>query len=96
MFHAWGAAKVTSAGFVPWARIWTAVVAAVITTLVTLAVKASQPASVATTLTIALGSMQTLPRDAIAIAAGVLIMAGVGEPLRYLRARSAARQASSP
>jgi hypothetical protein len=53
----------------------------VITTAATLALKASQPASLSTTLLVSLGSMQTM-RDAATIAIAVLIIAAVGEPLR--------------
>lgn len=47
---------------------------------------ASQPASLATSLLVTLGLMQT-KRDAIAIVIGVLILTAVGEPMRRLLAR---------
>ncbi|MGH9502829.1 MAG: HPP family protein [Terriglobales bacterium] len=78
---AWNAPKVSSAGFVSSRRLWAAVLSVVITTAVPLALKASQPASLSTTLLVSLGSMQT-GRDAIAIVIAVLIMAAIGEPLR--------------
>lgn len=81
LFHAWDAPKVASAGFVTSPRIWAAVVAASLTTGAALLVKASQPASLSTTLIVSLGSMQTR-RDAAAIVIGVLILAAVGEPFR--------------
>lgn len=84
--HAWGAPKVASAGFVAAPRMWAAVIAVTLTALVNLAIKAGQPAAFSTTMLVALGSMQTL-RDAVAIAAAVLIMAAIGEPLRRLRAK---------
>ncbi|HEV2399830.1 MAG TPA: HPP family protein [Candidatus Sulfotelmatobacter sp.] len=80
---AWNAPKVAMAGFVSSPRLWAAVVAVVITTAVTLALKASQPASLATTLLVALGSMQTR-RDAIVIVIGVLLLAALGYPLRRI------------
>jgi hypothetical protein len=84
LLHAWSSPKVASAGFVAGPRIWAAVLAVTVTTFVTLAIRASQPASLSTTLLVALGSMQTA-KDALAIAAAVVIMAAVGEPLRRLR-----------
>ena len=81
MFAAGNAPKVASAGFVSSPRLWAAVVAVAITTLVTLALKANQPAAMATTLLVTLGSMQRA-RDAAAIAVGVLILAIVGIPVR--------------
>lgn len=84
LLHAWSSPKVASAGFVAGPRIWAAVIAVTVTTLVTLAIRASQPASLSTALLVALGSMQTA-KDAVAIVAAVLIMAAVGEPLRRLR-----------
>jgi hypothetical protein len=62
-------------------RLWAAVLAVVITTAATLTLKASQPASLSTTLLVSLGSMQTR-HDAIAIAAAVVLMAAIGEPVR--------------
>lgn len=85
--HAWNSPKVASAGFVSSPRMWAAVLAVVITTLCTLLLRASQPASLSTTLLISLGVMQTA-RDAGAIAAGVIIIAIIGEPVRVIRARA--------
>lgn len=81
LLGAWNAPKVAMAGFVSSPRLWAAVLAVVITTAVTLGLKASQPASLATTLLIALGSMQTR-RDAIVIVLAVLLLAALGYPLR--------------
>lgn len=81
LLGAWNAPKVAMAGFVASPRLWAAVLAVVITTAVTLALKSSQPASLTTTLLVALGSMQTR-RDAVAIVIGVLILAALGYPLR--------------
>ncbi len=86
LLNAWAAPNVISAGFVSVERLWAAAIAATLTTLVTLLVKAGQPAALATTLLVSLGSMQTR-RDAIAIVVGVLIMAAIGEPLRRFRLR---------
>lgn len=82
LFHAWGAPNL-AAGLPP-VRVWAAVVAAAVTTLVNLALRASQPAALATTLLVSLGAMQTR-HDAVAIIAGVLIIALIGEPVRRFR-----------
>jgi hypothetical protein len=91
LLHAWSSPKVASAGFVSSPRIWAAVIAVTLTTLVTLAIQASQPASLATALLVSLGSMQTA-RDAVAIIIGVLIVAAMGEPVRRVRAKSREQQ----
>ena len=90
IFHARASPNVMAAGFVPAPRLWAAVAAAIVTTLVTLALRASQPASLATTLLVALGAMQT-GRDAVAIAVSVLILAAIGQPLRLRRIKAARR-----
>lgn len=82
LFHAWQAPTI-AAGLTP-PRAFAAVVAATVTTLVNLILRASQPAALATTLLVSLGAMQTR-RDAVAIIAGVLIIALIGEPLRRFR-----------
>ncbi|HKT12124.1 MAG TPA: HPP family protein [Terriglobia bacterium] len=86
VFNAWGSPKVLSAGFVPGIRIWATVLAGALTSGITLAIDANQPASLATSLLVSLGSMQTV-RSAVAIIIGVLILAGVGEPVRRQRAK---------
>ncbi|MGC1964853.1 MAG: HPP family protein [Candidatus Acidiferrales bacterium] len=82
--HAWAAPNVISTGIVSPARLGAVTVAATLTTVVTLIAKAGQPAALATTLLVSLGSMQT-GRDAIALIAGVLIIAAIGEPIRRFR-----------
>lgn len=77
------AAPVSSSG-VPLPRLGAAALAATLTVLGTLALKASQPAALSTTLLIALGTMQQ-PRDAAIIMGAVLLMALCGEPLRIWR-----------
>jgi hypothetical protein len=84
LLKAWAAPNVLSTGIVSPKRLWATAIAATLTTLITLLLKASQPAALATTLLIALGSMQTR-RDAVAIVVGVLIVTGIGAPLRRLR-----------
>jgi hypothetical protein len=84
---AWHAPKVSQAGFISSPRIWAAVLAVATTTVVTLALSASQPASLSTALLVSLGSMQTA-EDALAITMGVFILAGLGEPVRRLFAKA--------
>lgn len=86
LLNAWAAPNVLSAGIVSSQRLWAVVVAASLTTLGTLLLKASQPASLATTLLVSLGAMQTR-RDALVIVAGVLIITAIGEPVRRFRLR---------
>jgi HPP family len=84
LFHAWKAPTVAAS--LTSARVWAAVVAATITTLGNLILSASQPAALATALLVSLGLMQTR-RDAVAIIAGVLIIALIGGPVRHFRLR---------
>lgn len=84
LLNAWAAPNVISADFVSTQRLWAVVLAVTLTTLVTLMLKAGQPAALATTLLVSLGSMQTR-RDAVAIVAGVLIITAIGEPVRRFR-----------
>ncbi|MGH9688421.1 MAG: HPP family protein [Candidatus Acidiferrales bacterium] len=84
LFNAWKSPPVSSAGVLTTDRLWVAALAAALTTVLTLMLRAGQPAALATTLLVALGLMQTR-RDAIAIIAGVIILAAIGEPLRRLR-----------
>ena len=76
--------NVISTGIVSTRRVWAIALAASLTTLVTLILKAGQPAALATTLLVSLGSMQTL-RAAVAIVAGVLLITAIGEPVRRFR-----------
>ena len=68
LLNAWAAPNVLGAGIVSSQRLGAVVIAATLTTLGTLLLKASQPASLATTLLVSLGAMQTR-RDALAIIA---------------------------
>lgn len=83
---AWDAPAVNAHSHVAVARIWAAAVAIVLTVVLNLLLKAGQPASLATTLLVSLGTMQTA-YAALWIAVGVCIIAIVGEPLRLLRLR---------
>lgn len=86
LLGAWNAPNVLSTGIVSSERLWAATVAVTLTTFLTLILKAGQPAAVATTLLISLGSMQTL-RGGIDIVVGVLIITAIGEPVRRFRLR---------
>jgi hypothetical protein len=89
--HATASPKVSGAGVVAALRLWAALIAVVLTTLLTLAMRASQPASLSTTLLVSLGLMQTA-RDAAAIVISVLILACAGEPVRRWRVKAQHRQ----
>jgi hypothetical protein len=91
--RAWWAPEVTISG-VPLLRVWAAVAAASLTVLGTIALDASQPAALSTTLLVALGKMQTW-HAAAAIIAAVLLMTVVGEPLRRLRVQQNVNRQSS-
>src|SRR5215470_10501823 len=96
MFNAWAAPNVLATGVVSPHRLWATAISAALTTIVCLALKAGQPAALATTLLISLGAMQTR-RDAIAIIVGVLLVTAMGEPVRRLRLkRSGATIADQP
>ena len=84
LVNAWAAPNVLAMGVVSPPRMWATAISAALTAFVSLAVKAGQPAALATTLLVSLGAMQTR-RDAIAIIVGVLSVTAMGEPLRRLR-----------
>jgi fructose-specific phosphotransferase system IIC component len=84
LLHSWSAPNVLTTGIVSAARMWSVALAAALTTSGTLAVRASQPAALATTLLVSLGAMQTR-RAAVAIILGVLITTLLGEPVRRFR-----------
>jgi hypothetical protein len=91
--HAYSAPKVASAGFVPLPRLWAIAIAATLTTLVTLAIHATQPAALSTTLLVSLGSMQTA-RDAWVIAVAVVAITVIGEPIRRVRLKQKSKDES--
>ena len=84
LVHAWNAPKVLAAGQLTSARLWACVIAAALTSFVTVVLRASQPAALATTLLVALGSLQT-KQDACIVVGAVLLLAVIGEPVRRLR-----------
>jgi hypothetical protein len=84
LLNAWHEPNVIAAGMVSTGRLWAVAIAVTVTTFITLILKAGQPAALATTLLISLGSMQTRG-DAIDIIAGVLILTALGEPVRHFR-----------
>lgn len=95
LMSAWQSPNVALTGIVSPARLWAAVLAAVLTTLGTLLLRAGQPAAIATSLLVALGSMQTR-RDAIVIIAAVLLITAIGEPLRRVRIKVMAEVSPLP
>ena len=84
--NAWAAPNVLATGVVSAQRMWATTISTGLTTLVSLALKAGQPAALATTLLVSLGAMQTR-RDAVAIIIGVLLIVAIGEPVRRFRLR---------
>src|SRR5215471_8353762 len=89
LLNAWTAPNVLATGVVSPQRIWATAISAALTTFASLALKAGQPAALATTLLVSLGAMQTR-RDAIAIIVGVLLIVAIGEPMRRLRLKHTA------
>jgi hypothetical protein len=65
-------------------RVCAATIAAALTVFVTLAVHATQPAALSTTLLIALGNMPHW-RDGFFIMGAVLLMTALGQPIRMWR-----------
>lgn len=84
LLNAWHEPNVVLTGLVSTERLWAMALAVALTTFLTLLLKAGQPAALATTLLVCLGSMQTR-RDALAIVIGVLIITALGEPVRRYR-----------
>jgi hypothetical protein len=75
---------VLATGILTWPRVAAAVVAIVLTVLVGAALRASHPPAAATALIVALGSVATLDR-ALALMAGVAVIALLGELVRRVR-----------
>jgi hypothetical protein len=90
VLHGWSAPNVMATGVVAAPRIWAATLAGALTTFFTLLFKAGQPAALSTTLLVSLGGMQTR-KSAIAIVLGVILITGIGEPLRRIRKRMQSR-----
>jgi CBS-domain-containing membrane protein len=67
-------------------RVWASVLAIALLIFGEKLAKAGHPPAAATALLITLGGLGTTPKDLLAIAAGVVIVAGLGEILRRLRA----------
>jgi len=73
-------------------RVWASGLAIVLTMLGIALARASHPPAAATTLLISLGGFRPTVHDALTIAAGVLVVAVVGEALRRLRLGPALRR----
>lgn len=89
--HAWVAPAVSVHG-VALQRVFAVMIAGFLTVVGTLTLKATQPASLSTTLLVALGTMQTW-HAVLSIAISVCLMAAIGQPIRRIRIRATA---SSP
>src|SRR5262249_59388015 len=77
LLNAWAAPNVLATGVVSAQRMWATTISAALTTFACLALKAGQPAALATTLLVSLGAMQAR-RDAVAIIVGGLFIVAVG------------------
>ena len=80
------APPVTAADQLSWSRVWASAIGMGLTLGLEVPLKASHPAGTATALLIALGAFKVAPKDLGIIAAGVIIVAVLGEGLRRLRA----------
>lgn len=87
--HAFYAPSIMS-GTIAGPRIGAATAAATLTVLLTLSLKASQPAAVATSLLIALGTLQKW-QDGFLIMSAVVLILICGQPLRAWRLRARSR-----
>ena len=81
----WAAPEISVHGL-PLVRVLTIMIAGFLTVGGTLALKATQPAALSTTLLVALGTMQTWVA-VLSIMVSVGLMAAIGEPLRRIRIR---------
>ena len=85
LLNAWAAPSVMAAtGVESPERMLAVTIATALTTLVTLALRAGQPAALATSMLVSTGLMQTR-RDAVVIVSGILLIAAIGEPVRRFR-----------
>lgn len=83
--HAWRTPAVSPQN-IHLSRVAAAVISAALTVLLTMALRATQPAALSTTLLISLGILERW-RDAGIIMAAVLLMTIVGEPVRRWRVK---------
>ncbi len=83
VFGAWNAPLANPQHGLPLARLWASAAAALLTAAVNLLLGTNQPASLATALLITLGSFQS-GYGALGMIAGVMLIAGLGIPLRKL------------
>jgi hypothetical protein len=90
ILNAWNAPIVLSTGELTMPRVGAAAIAIAVTLAVNSLLRASHPPAAATTLLVALGSMQTADK-ALKIFIGVLILAVLGEAMRQLRVRGQKR-----
>ena len=71
-----------------WERVGASVLAVAMAAALEMLLRASHPPAVSTTLLASLGSFHPTVRDTITVTVGVLIVAGVGELFRRMRAGS--------
>jgi hypothetical protein len=84
MLNAWDAPKVLSTHDLTAVRVWASVVAMALTSGLIVLLRASHPPAGSTTLLVSLGSFSTWA-DVRVVVIGVVIVAAVGEMLRYIR-----------
>lgn len=89
--NVWSAPKVNETTSVTLARLGAAVIAVAATTFLNLELDAGQPAALATSLLVSLGTYDKA-MGALWIAVGVVIIAAIGEPVRRLRLPKPQRQ----
>jgi hypothetical protein len=74
-----------SSGHVTAMRVWTAVLALALTAGALILCRARHPPAASTAVIVALGGFHFSVHDAVAVVAGILLTAVIGECLRYLR-----------
>ncbi len=84
IFDAWDAPDVLATGVMTWDRVFAATVAILLTIAFALALRASHPPAGATTVLVALGSLDT-GHDAIDLTVGAALIAVFGGVARYVR-----------
>ncbi len=84
---AWNVPIINAHSVPPWPRVWTSLIAVVLTVVINLVRRSGQPAALATTLLVALGTFQTA-FSALWLAVGILIIAFIAEPVRRIRLRA--------
>ncbi len=84
IMNTWGAPSVLATHHLTRSRVFTSGIAIVMTSIVIIILRASHPPAGATALLVALGSFSTLS-DAATVIEAVIVIAVLGEGVRYLR-----------